>query len=158
MRCWPISPKTAAGAMPYVPRCATPPPGARAPRRRPQTHKETNQMDDAQIKEMVRARYGGIAEAAGAASCCAPASSCSGDAAPGTPADKSRRMGYSDTELAAVPDGANLGLGCGNPQAIAALKPGEVVVDLGSGAGLDCFLAAGHDGRAGRKICIHMSH
>src|SRR5260370_20994492 len=107
-------------------------------------------MDDAQIKEMVRARYGGIAEAAGAASCCAPASSCCGDAAPGTPADKSRRMGYSDTELAAVPDGANLGLGCGNPQAIAALKPGEVVVDLGTGPGFDCFLAAGQGGSAGR--------
>jgi len=86
-------------------------------------------MEAAQIKEMVRARYGGIAEAAGDASCCAPASSCCGDTAPGTPADKSRQMGYSETELAAVPDGANLGLGCGNPQAIAALKPGEVVVD-----------------------------
>ena len=88
-------------------------------------------MDDAQIKEMVRARYGGIAELTEDAGC-APASSCCGDTAPGTPTDKSRQMGYSDTELAAVPDGANLGLGCGNPQAIAALKPGEVVVDLGS--------------------------
>ena len=55
-------------------------------------------------------------------------------------------MGYSDAELAAVPEGANLGLGCGNPQAIAALKPGETVVDLGSGAGFDCFLAAGQVG------------
>src|SRR5260370_34001334 len=115
-------------------------------------------MDDAQIKEMVRARYGGIAEAAGAASCCAPASSCSGDAAPGTPADKSRRMGYSDAEPAAVADGANLGLGCGNPQAIAALKPGEVVVDLGSGAGFDCFLAAGQVGATGHVIGIDMTH
>jgi hypothetical protein len=98
-------------------------------------------MDDAQIKEMVRARYGGIAELTEDA-CCAPASSCCGNTAPGTPTDKSRQMGYSDTELAAVPDGANLGLGCGNPQAIAALKPGEVVIDLGSGAGFDCFLVA----------------
>jgi hypothetical protein len=70
-------------------------------------------MEAAQIKEMVRARYGGIAEAAGDASCCAPTSSCCGATAPGTPADKSRQMGYSDAELAAVPDGANLGLGCG---------------------------------------------
>src|SRR5258707_7962641 len=115
-------------------------------------------MEAAQIKEMVRARYGGIAEAAGDASCCAPASSCCGATAPGTPADKSRQMGYSDAELAAVPDGANLGLGCGNPQAIAALKPGEVVVDLGSGAGFDCFLAAKQVGPAGCVIGVDMTH
>jgi arsenite methyltransferase len=115
-------------------------------------------MEAAQIKEMVRARYGGIAEAAGDASCCAPASSCCGATAPGTPADKSRQMGYSDAELAAVPDGANLGLGCGNPQAIAALKPGEIVVDLGSGAGFDCFLAAAQVGASGRVIGIDMTH
>src|SRR5207237_6247279 len=89
---------------------------------------------------------------------CAPASPCCGDTAPGTPTDKSRQMGYSDTELAAVPDGANLGLGCGNPQAIAALKPGEVVVDLGSGAGFDCFLAAGQVGPAGKVIGVDMTH
>jgi SAM-dependent methyltransferase len=118
-------------------------------------------MNDAKIKEMVRARYGGIAEAAGTTSCCAPAgssSSCCGDIAPGTPADKSRQMGYSEVELAAVPDGANLGLGCGNPQAIAALRPGEVVVDLGSGAGFDCFLAARQVGPTGRVIGIDMTH
>jgi arsenite methyltransferase len=115
-------------------------------------------MDDAQIKEMVRARYGGIAEAAGAASCCAPASSCCGDAAPGTPADKSRRMGYSEAELAVVPDGANLGLGCGNPQAVAAMQPGETVVDLGSGAGFDCFLAAQQVGDTGHVIGVDMTH
>jgi len=78
-------------------------------------------MDDAQIKEMVRARYGGIAAKASEASCCAPASSsCCG---PETAShDKARRMGYSEAELAAVPEGANLGLGCGNPQAIAAMQ------------------------------------
>src|SRR5207302_3004515 len=80
-------------------------------------------MDHLTQKELVRARYGGIAEAAGDASCCAPAASCGGPAA--DPNSKSREMGYSEAELAAVPDGANLGLGCGNPQAIAALKPGE---------------------------------
>src|ERR1700694_1737870 len=116
------------------------------------------EMEAAQIKELVRARYGSIAEATGDASCCAPASSCSGDTAPGTPADKSRQMGYSDAELAAVADGANLGLGCGNPQAIAALKPGEVVVDLGSGAGFDCFLAARQVGATGRVIGVDMTH
>ena len=114
-------------------------------------------MNDTEIKEMVRARYGGIAEAIGA-SCCVPANSCCRDVAPGTPGDKSRQMGYSEAELAAVPDGANLGLGCGNPQAIAALKPGEVVVDLGSGAGFDCFLAARQVGATGRVIGVDMTH
>jgi SAM-dependent methyltransferase len=114
-------------------------------------------MDDAQIKEMVRARYGGIAEAASAAeSCCAPVASCCGPTADRE--SKSRVMGYSDAELAAVPEGANLGLGCGNPQAIAGLKPGEVVVDLGSGAGFDCFLAAQQVGSAGRVIGVDMTH
>src|SRR5216684_10934 len=114
-------------------------------------------MDQHDLKDMVRARYGGIAEAAsGAESCCAPAASCCG---PSTdPGSKSRQMGYSDTELAAVPEGANLGLGCGNPQAIAALKPGEIVVDLGSGAGFDCFLAAAQVGASGRVIGIDMTH
>jgi len=113
-------------------------------------------MNDVQIKEMVRARYGGIAEAASEASCCVPAASCCGPTA--DPDGKSKRMGYSDKELVAVPEGANLGLGCGNPQAIAALKPGEVVVDLGSGAGFDCFLAAQQVGSAGHVIGVDMTH
>jgi arsenite methyltransferase len=114
-------------------------------------------MDDAQIKELVRARYGGVATVS-EADCGAPASSCCGVAAPGAAAAKSRLMGYSDAELAAAPEGANLGLGCCNPQAIAALKPGEVVVDLGSGAGFDCFLAAAQVGADGRVIGVDMTH
>jgi ubiquinone/menaquinone biosynthesis C-methylase UbiE len=112
-------------------------------------------MDNIQIKEMVRARYGGIA-AASEASCCAPSSSCRGPET--TSHEKARRMGYSEAELAAVPEGANLGLGCGNPQAIAAMQPGEVVVDLGSGAGFDCFLAGRQVGDAGRVIGVDMTH
>lgn len=113
-------------------------------------------MDTTAIKTMVRERYGSIA--AGAESCCAPAASCCGPSAPADARDKARRMGYSDAELAALPDGANLGLGCGNPQAIAALRPGETVIDLGSGAGFDCFLAARQVGPAGRVIGIDMTH
>jgi SAM-dependent methyltransferase len=114
-------------------------------------------MDDQQIKEMVRARYGGIAVQAGdgcgppePASCCGPTS------LPGT--EKSLRIGYSQAELGAAPEGANLGLGCGNPQAIAAMQPGEVVLDLGSGAGFDCFLAAQQVGPTGRVIGVDMTH
>jgi arsenite methyltransferase len=114
-------------------------------------------FEPAEIKEMVRARYGGIAAEA-ASDCCAPAAapSCCGPAAPADA--KAREMGYSADELAAVPEGANLGLGCGNPQAIAAMKPGEVVVDLGSGAGFDCLLAARQVGATGHVIGIDMTH
>jgi SAM-dependent methyltransferase len=114
-------------------------------------------MDEVQIKEMVRARYGGIAVSQSSDSCCAPAASgCCGPSS--SEVEKARRMGYSDAELEAVPEGANLGLGCGNPQAIAAVKPGEVVVDLGSGAGFDCFLASQQVGRTGRVIGVDMTH
>jgi SAM-dependent methyltransferase len=114
-------------------------------------------MDEVQIKEMVRARYGGIAAAQTSDGCCAPsASSCCGPAT--AESDKARRMGYSDAELASVPEGVNLGLGCGNPQAIAAMKPGETVIDLGSGAGFDCFLASRQVGPTGRVIGIDMTH
>jgi arsenite methyltransferase len=114
-------------------------------------------MDESQVKEMVRARYGGIAASQSSDTCCAPAaSSCCGPTT--SEADKARRMGYSDAELASVPEGANLGLGCGNPQAIAAMQPGEVVIDFGSGAGFDCFLAAHQVGPRGRVIGVDMTH
>jgi SAM-dependent methyltransferase len=101
-------------------------------------------MNSTDIKDMVRSRYGSIA--AGRTSCC------------GSEASQASRMGYSDEELGAVPEGANLGLGCGNPQAIAALRPGEVLIDLGSGAGFDCLLAARQVGPEGRVIGIDMTH
>ena len=82
-------------------------------------------MDQADVKERVRARYGSIAETSGTTDCCTPATSCCGPSTASTAEGKSRQMGYSEAELAAVPEGANLGLGCGNPQAIAALQPGE---------------------------------
>jgi ubiquinone/menaquinone biosynthesis C-methylase UbiE len=66
-------------------------------------------------------------------------------------------MGYSKEELASVPEGANMGLGCGNPVALASLKPGETVVDLGSGGGFDCFLAAKQVGHTGRVIGVDMT-
>jgi SAM-dependent methyltransferase len=109
------------------------------------------------IKDMVRSRYGGIAARADS-SCCAPAvtSCCETAVAPDLNA-KARGIGYSDEELAAVPEGANLGLGCGNPLAIAAMKAGETVVDLGSGAGFDCLLAARQVGTTGRVIGVDMT-
>src|SRR6516165_4202211 len=104
-------------------------------------------LETTEIKELVRARYGGIA-AGTVSDCCDLAASCCGSTAESAVDGKAREMGYSAEELAVVPEGANLGLGCGNPQAIAAMKPGEVVVDLGSGAGFDCFLAARQVGTA----------
>lgn len=107
------------------------------------------------IRQQVRAAYGAVAR--GDQSCCSPATGCC------TPSDQSvadllsRGIGYSAGETAAVPDGANLGLGCGNPQAIAALQPGETVLDLGSGAGFDCFLAARQVGESGTVIGVDMT-
>src|SRR5690242_20228441 len=119
-------------------------------------------MDKAEQKELVRARYGGIAAAAdtGASGCCTPAAAasacCGPDEAP-TVYQKALRIGYSEADLAAVPDGADLGLGCGNPQAIAALQPGERVLDLGSGGGFDAFLAARQVGPTGRVVGVDMT-
>ena len=104
-------------------------------------------MSTTEVKEMVRNRYGGLA--AGSAGCCGPATGSR---------DTSWSMGYSEAELASLPEGADLGLGCGNPQALAAMRPGEVVVDLGSGAGIDCFLAAQQVGPAGGVIGVDMTH
>ena len=115
-------------------------------------------MQSTDLKDLVRARYGGIAAGTLPAEPAAPASACCGSAAAAPTAEsKAREMGYTAEELEAVPEGANLGLGCGNPQAIAALRPGEVVVDLGSGAGFDCLLAARQVGPAGRVIGVDMT-
>jgi len=74
------------------------------------------------------------------------------------PADQSRMLGYSADELDAVPEGADMGLGCGNPSAIASLRPGETVLDLGAGGGFDCFLAARAVGPTGKVIGVDMTH
>ena len=76
---------------------------------------------------------------------------------PGAPRERARRLGYSDTELDLVPEEANLGLGCGNPTALAGLRPGDVVVDLGAGAGIDALVAAGNVGTEGRVIGVDMT-
>jgi SAM-dependent methyltransferase len=109
-------------------------------------------------RQNVRQAYAQVANANEAGAGCGIESSCCGvsdDAAINTLI--STRLGYSEAELALVPAGADMGLGCGNPKAIAALAPGEVVVDLGSGGGFDCFLAAAEVGEAGRVIGIDMT-
>ena len=115
-------------------------------------------MED--VRKAVRDRYGKIAAAGETGeSCCTP-ECCSSDATcspPAGPDETSRNLGYSEDEVSSVPEGANLGLGCGNPQAIAALKPGETVLDLGSGAGFDCFLAARQVGETGKVIGVDMT-
>ncbi|MDD4876118.1 MAG: arsenite methyltransferase [Dehalococcoidales bacterium] len=110
-------------------------------------------MKQEEIKKVVRERYGGITQQGSC--CCSAASSCcgGGDLAQTV----SKNIGYSDEEMASVPEGANLGLGCGNPVAIASLKEGEIVLDLGSGAGFDCFLAASKVGNKGRVIGVDMT-
>jgi len=105
------------------------------------------------IRDTVREKYGVLAEGGGCGCGCGTgtASCCSTDASTMT------ELGYTETQLAAIPEGANLGLGCGNPLAHAAVKPGETVLDLGSGAGIDAFLAAQEVGPAGRVIGVDMT-
>jgi len=103
--------------------------------------------DDDRIRAQVRTAYAKVAQGAGGCSvgCC------------GTEGTGSLALGYTPEDLASVPEGADLGLGCGNPQAIAGMRPGETVLDLGSGAGFDCFLAASRVGREGRVIGVDMT-
>lgn len=104
------------------------------------------------IKKIVKKGYGKIASAG--TSCCPSGACCCG---PSPAQDISRSVGYSDSDINAVPEGANLGLGCGNPVAIASLKEGDVVLDLGSGAGFDAFLASPRVGKTGRVIGVDMT-
>jgi SAM-dependent methyltransferase len=101
------------------------------------------------IKKTVRKAYADVARGK-RRSCCGPESACCAE-------DSARRLGYSPDEVAGVPEGANMGLGCGNPTAIAELQPGETVLDLGSGGGFDCFLAAARVGPAGRVVGVDMT-
>ncbi len=110
-------------------------------------------MKKEEIKKVVRKSYAKIAKQQ--SSCCAPVESCCGST--DLAQDISKKIGYSEEEMKAVPEGANLGLGCGNPVALASLKEGETVLDLGSGAGFDCFLAADKVGKKGRVIGIDMT-
>lgn len=110
---------------------------------------------DSKIRESIRTKYAETALSGTAG--CGCGNGCCGPIGVNSSDDLARMAGYSPAELQSVPDGANMGLGCGNPQAIAALRPGEVVVDLGSGGGFDCFLAARQVGEAGRVIGVDMT-
>jgi SAM-dependent methyltransferase len=119
---------------------------------------ETVEKD--RIREEIRNSYGRIATQQ-LSSCCSPAignaSPQSGCCASESTANIASLLGYSEIEVAQAPDGSNLGLGCGNPQGIARLKEGEVVLDLGSGAGFDSFLAAAQVGLSGKVIGVDMT-
>ncbi|MFA6600155.1 MAG: arsenite methyltransferase [Candidatus Omnitrophota bacterium] len=105
-----------------------------------------------EMKKQVKERYGEIASQSkrgcSSSRCCA---------SPGLAEELSRHVGYSEAEIDSVPKGANLGLGCGNPVALASLKEGDTVLDLGSGAGFDAFLAAQRVGKTGHVIGVDMT-
>ncbi len=119
-------------------------------------------MEDEEIKKVVREGYAKVAKKR--SPCCGPAES-SSDAQPGSsccgPAvdqeTVSKAIGYSKEELESLPEGADLGLGCGNPVALASIREGDTVLDLGSGAGIDCFLAAKKVGKNGKVIGVDMT-
>lgn len=117
-----------------------------------------NQKQADEIRQNVRNSYSEVAQASENGDCCGEQSSCCGvssDAAINTLV--STRLGYSETDLDSVPQGADMGLGCGNPRAIASIRPGETVLDLGSGGGFDCFLAAAETGDNGHVIGVDMT-
>ena len=109
-------------------------------------------MKEEKVRRIVRKRYAKIAKTN--SSCCASTASC---CSPPAEDRVSKMIGYSEDEMNEVPEGANLGLGCGNPTALATLKEGERVLDLGSGAGFDCFLAAKKVGKEGKVIGVDMT-
>ena len=130
---------------------------------------KSDDRDEESVREAVRAGYGKIARGErdaqssasatsktsarpATSSCCGPSSSCSSD--PGALATK---VGYSQGEIDALPEGTNMGLSCGNPTAIASLAPGEIVLDLGSGGGMDAFVAGPKVGARGRVIGVDMT-
>ena len=110
-------------------------------------------IEQAKVRASVGGRYGAVANA-GASAGCAPAGGCC--SSPVTATDATR-LGYSAADAQAVPEGADMGLGCGNPIAIASIKAGETVLDLGSGGGFDAFLAAPRVGVTGRVIGVDMT-
>jgi len=122
------------------------------------TDQTSEQMHADEIRQNVRDSYAQVAEASNEGECCGTSVSCCGvsdDTAINTLV--STRLGYSEDDLEAVPEGADMGLGCGNPRAIASIQPGETILDLGSGGGFDCFLAAAETGDSGHVIGIDMT-
>jgi AhpD family alkylhydroperoxidase len=111
-------------------------------------------MNSEAVREKVRESYGKIAGTGG--SCCGSTPTCCGST-PVASEDLAKHIGYSSEELAALPEGANMGLSCGNPNALAALQPGEVVLDLGAGGGFDVFIAGRKVGPIGRAIGVDMT-
>lgn len=109
-----------------------------------------------EIKKAVRENYGKIAEDDSANCGCTTASCCDSSSSP-SPEEISKNLGYTQEDVSNIPAGANMGLGCGNPHAIASLKNGETVLDLGSGGGFDCFLAAKAVGNEGHVIGVDMT-
>ncbi len=117
--------------------------------------KHNNLEKQEEVRATVRDGYAKIATQ-NASSCCGPTSCCGSDG-PDAAEQLARAVGYDAAELAQLPEGANMGLSCGNPVALATLEPGEVVVDLGSGGGFDVFIAGRAVGPAGRAIGVDMT-
>jgi arsenite methyltransferase len=112
-------------------------------------------MSESSIKQKVKERYGKIALAGNTESCCMPDSSCCSE--PSSPTLSAKIIGYDEKELESIPQSSILGLGCGSPTTFANIKPGETIVDLGSGAGIDVFISARRAGDSGHVIGIDMT-
>jgi SAM-dependent methyltransferase len=115
--------------------------------------KQKARLSDKKIKQIVQERYSQIATQ-NTSCCCSPEPCCGPE---NTAEQTGKAIGYSEQDLRSVPDNANLGLGCGHPIALASLQEGETVLDLGAGAGFDCFLASQKVGKKGKVIGVDMT-
>ncbi len=111
-----------------------------------------NTLEQDQVRRQVQERYGAIAQKSG--NCCPH---CPGDDGVPVSGADAEKLGYSANDVVSVPEGAEMGLGCGNPTALASIKPGETILDLGSGGGFDCFLSAKQTGPTGKVIGVDMT-
>jgi SAM-dependent methyltransferase len=124
----------------------------------PESAEADDPLDASTQRRVVRERYARIATTGSAArDCCSSDEGGADEGAGGSPAETAAQLGYSTDDVESVAGDANLGLGCGNPRALASLSEGETVVDLGSGAGFDCFLAAQQVGETGKVIGVDMT-
>ena len=153
--CYPAGPSSSCCPTTATPSCCAGPGVAAEQIQEERAVRTVSDLNPDEVRQAVRERYAEVSK--GGTSCAGDSTSCCAGQPGLSAGEMSASLGYSSQELESVPEGANMGLGCGNPAAIAALKPGETILDLGSGGGFDCFLAAEQVGENGQVVGVDMT-